>query len=174
MKMFGLALGAALLVAGSVNAAQMTVTMNAVNADGVGAMVGTLKLRDTKHGLFIQPLVGGLTPGAHGFHVHENNNCGNTAPDGAKGAGLAAGGHYDPKGTKMHHGPHDKAGHLGDLPVLVADGNGNATVPVLAPNLTVSQVKGRAIVIHAGGDNYSDQPAALGGGGARVACGTTK
>jgi len=30
----------------------------------------------------------------------------------------------------------------------------------------VADVKGRSIMIHAGGDNYSDQPAPLGGGGA--------
>jgi len=29
-------------------------------------------------------------------------------------------------------------------------------------------------MIHAGGDNYADQPAPLGGGGARVACGVIK
>jgi superoxide dismutase, Cu-Zn family len=28
-----------------------------------------------------------------------------------------------------------------------------------------------SIMIHSGGDNYSDQPAPLGGGGARIACG---
>ncbi|MBM3570897.1 MAG: superoxide dismutase family protein [Alphaproteobacteria bacterium] len=174
MKSFGMILGAALLVAGSAHAAQITVKMNAINADGVGAEIGTLKIRDTKNGLFIQPLVSGVTPGPHGFHVHEFGNCGNTARDGAKGAGLGAGGHYDPKGTKKHLGPHDRDGHLGDLPVLVADGNGNATLPVLAPHLTVAAIKGKSIVIHAGGDNYSDQPAALGGGGARVACGLIK
>ena len=34
-----------------------------------------------------------------------------------------------------------------------------------------AQLKGKALIIHAGGDNYSDRPAPLGGGGARVACG---
>ena len=174
MRLLGIALAAATLIAGSAGAAEITVMMNAVTADGVGASVGMVKLRDTKQGLFVQPLVGGVTPGAHGFHVHENGNCGNTAADGAKGAGLGAGGHYDPKGTKKHTGPHAADGHAGDLPVLVADGNGNATLPVLAPNLKTSMLKGKAIVIHAGGDNYSDQPAALGGGGARVACGLIK
>ncbi|MFZ2076615.1 MAG: superoxide dismutase family protein, partial [Xanthobacteraceae bacterium] len=43
-----------------------------------------------------------------------------------------------------------------------------------APHLTVAAVKGHAIMIHAGGDNYSDQPAPLGGGGARIACGVTR
>jgi Cu-Zn family superoxide dismutase len=47
-----------------------------------------------------------------------------------------------------------------------------ATSPVLAPRLKkLEDVKGRALMIHAGGDNYSDTPAKLGGGGARMACG---
>jgi Cu-Zn family superoxide dismutase len=40
-----------------------------------------------------------------------------------------------------------------------------------APRLSTDDLKGRAIVIHSGGDNYSDTPRPLGGGGARVACG---
>ena len=43
-----------------------------------------------------------------------------------------------------------------------------------ANRLKVADVKGRALMIHAGGDNYSDQPKPLGGGGARVACGVIK
>ena len=43
-----------------------------------------------------------------------------------------------------------------------------------APNLAVKDLKGRSVIIHAGGDNYSDQPAPLGGGGARIACGVIK
>ena len=31
-----------------------------------------------------------------------------------------------------------------------------------------------ALMLHAGGDNYSDQPAPLGGGGARMACGVAQ
>jgi Cu-Zn family superoxide dismutase len=34
-------------------------------------------------------------------------------------------------------------------------------------------VKDRALMIHAGADNYSDTPETLGGGGARIACGVT-
>jgi hypothetical protein len=41
-------------------------------------------------------------------------------------------------------------------------------------DLTLADVKGRSIVIHAGDDNYFDQPAPLGGGGARIACGVAK
>jgi hypothetical protein len=45
---------------------------------------------------------------------------------------------------------------------------------VTVPHLTLADVKGRSIMIHVGGDNYSDQPAPLGGGGARIACGVVK
>jgi superoxide dismutase, Cu-Zn family len=60
------------------------------------------------------------------------------------------------------------------MPVLTVDASGNATKGMIAPHLKVADVKGRSIMIHAGGDNYSDQPAPLGGGGARIACGVTK
>jgi Cu-Zn family superoxide dismutase len=42
----------------------------------------------------------------------------------------------------------------------------------LAPRIKdIQALKGHALMIHAGGDNYSDQPKPLGGGGARIACG---
>src|SRR6266851_4368960 len=83
----------------------------------------------------------------------------------------AAGGHYDPAHAKKHLGPLSAAGHRGDLPMLVVDSRGDATQAVTAAHLTVEQIRGRSIMIHAGGDNYSDTPAPLGGGGARIACG---
>ena len=58
--------------------------------------------------------------------------------------------------------------------MLTVDVGGKATKAVVAPRLKVSDVKGHSIMIHAGGDNYSDQPAPLGGGGARIACGVAK
>jgi Cu-Zn family superoxide dismutase len=65
-------------------------------------------------------------------------------------------------------------GHRGDLPVLTVDSRGDATQPVTAPHLTVAEIRGRSIMIHEGGDNYSDTPAPLGGGGARIACGVIR
>lgn len=61
-------------------------------------------------------------------------------------------------------------GHAGDLPLLIVDADGAAAGPLVAPRLTVADLRGRALVVHAGGDNYADRPAALGGGGGRVAC----
>jgi Cu-Zn family superoxide dismutase len=45
---------------------------------------------------------------------------------------------------------------------------------VVAPHLKVDDLQGHSIMIHMGGDNYSDQPAPLGGGGARIACAAFK
>jgi Cu-Zn family superoxide dismutase len=67
--------------------------------------------------------------------------------------------------------PWDDGGHLGNLPALVVDNDGNATMPVLAPRLKLADLQGRSLMIHAGGDNHADHPAPLGGGGPRTACG---
>ena len=75
--------------------------------------------------------------------------------------------------TGKHLGPRAE-GHKGDLPALRVDAGGNAMNAVIAPRLKLADVKGRSIMIHAGGDNYSDQPSPLGGGGARIACGVVK
>ena len=153
-------------------AAEVSTKVYLLTDKGSGDYVGKVYFADTDKGLAIKPRLKGLPPGPHGFHVHANRSC---AP--AKGAdgkmvpGLAAGGHYDPDKTGKHEGPAGK-GHLGDLPVLVVKADGTAGGTLMAPRLKVADLKKRSLMIHAGGDNYSDQPAPLGGGGARIACGT--
>lgn len=163
-----------LAIAAGAQAAPAKATVNRIDATGVGAAIGTVTLKDTKEGLLIEPNLTGLPPGAHGFHVHEKGDCGPAEQNGQKVAGMAAGGHHDPGHTGKHLGPDSTEGHKGDLPVLVVDKDGKATLPVLAPHLKVKDARGRALMIHAGGDNYSDQPSPLGGGGARIACGVIK
>ncbi|MBS0551945.1 MAG: superoxide dismutase family protein, partial [Proteobacteria bacterium] len=51
------------------------------------------------------------------------------------------------------------------------DAAGNALQPVLAPRLKLSDLAGRSLMVHAGGDNHSDHPEPLGGGGPRIVCG---
>jgi Cu-Zn family superoxide dismutase len=151
------------------------VTINVIDASGVGAAVGTITYRDTRLGLQLEPNLTNLPPGPHGFHVHENPSCSPAAgADGRPVAGMAAGGHYDPAGTKKHRGPNDATGHLGDLPVLVVGADGAATAPILARRLRANDLRGRSLIIHAGGDNFDDTPALLGGGGARIACGVIR
>ena len=59
-------------------------------------------------------------------------------------------------------------------PPLFVDANGNVTQPVLAPHLKISDLKGRSLMVHVGGDNHADHPAPLGGGGARIVCGVSQ
>jgi len=162
---------AAVLTCG-VASAEITVDMHKVDANGVGDSVGTVVISETAYGLVFTPSLTGLANGGglHGFHVHANPSCAPAEKDGKMVPALAAGGHYDPQETKKHGYPWGD-GHLGDLPALYVDADGNAASPVLAPRLKLDDVKDRALMIHAGGDNHADHPAPLGGGGARIVCG---
>lgn len=144
--------------------------LNAVDAKKIGASVGSVHIVETRYGLAFYPNLTGLTPGMHGFHVHESPLCTPSDRDGVSVAALAAGGHLDPQKTKRHGEPWGN-GHLGDLPPLYVSADGRANSPVFAPRLKLTDVLNRSLMVHAGGDNFSDQPAPLGGGGARVACG---
>ena len=148
----------------------LEVTMNRINSKGTGETIGSVTAQDTDQGLVIYPALSGLTPGEHGFHLHSLGSCeaGSTA-EGTTVAGLAAGGHWDPDETGQHLGPFGN-GHRGDLSRLVVDENGNTNTSVIAPRLGTADLRGKALVVHAGGDTYKDEPP-LGGGGARIACG---
>lgn len=150
--------------------ADVTVTMNVVDEKGVGAAAGQVTIAESKYGVVLTPALQGLPPGLHGFHLHQNASCDPKEKDGKMVPAGAAGGHFDPAGTNVHGTPWGE-GHLGDLPPLYVDASGNATQPVLAPRLKMADLKGHALMVHAGGDNHADHPAALGGGGARIACG---
>lgn len=158
---------------GSATAAEISVPLNTVNEQGTVKSIGNVTISESPHGLVFSPSLEGLPAGVHGFHVHENPSCGPKDKDGKPVAALAAGGHYDPAASK-HHGAPWGDGHLGDLPGLVVNYSGKADYAVLAPRLKLQDVKSRALIIHAAGDNYSDLPAPLGGGGARIACGIIK
>lgn len=160
------------LSAGAV-CADTVVPVNAVSETGIGAAVGQISVRESKYGLVFTPALQDLAPGLHGFHVHANPSCAPAEKDGRMQPAMAAGGHYDPAGTNVHGTPWGE-GHLGDLPPLYVNADGTATQPVLAPRLKAADLKGRALMVHAGGDNHADHPAPLGGGGARVACGVIK
>ena len=166
-------LGAALIAAAALPAyaGDIMIDMYAISDAGVGKPIGKIRAVDSTRGLLFVPNLHlpGATAGEHGFHMHEFPSCGAKGPDGKTGAGLAAGGHYDPEKTGHHLGPKGK-GHLGDLPSLTFDDKGSAYAAEAAPRLKVDDLRGHALVIHAGGDNYDDNPP-LGGGGARIACG---
>lgn len=169
--MCALVLGGAVATAAQ---ADVKVQMFQVTQKGVLDEIGQIAVSESDHGLVFTPQLKGLNPGVHGFHVHQNPSCEPKETDGKVTAAGAAGGHLDPDGSKKHGSPWGD-GHLGDLPALYVDSEGKATVPVLAPRLTkLDQLKDRALMIHEGGDNYSDHPMPLGGGGGRMACGVVQ
>ena len=172
IRTLAFALSSALLA--STASADYKVRMNAIDQKGVGASVGTVMVAaDPKGGVILTPALKDLPPGDHGFHMHEKNNCSAMQKDGKLEPGEGAGPHFDPKKTHKHSGPAGD-GHKGDLPLLKVGADGTATTPMNVAGLKVSDFRNRSLVIHAEGDNYSDQPKPNGGGGARIACGTVQ
>ncbi|MBY7734001.1 superoxide dismutase family protein [Francisella philomiragia] len=132
----------------------------------VGTVTISPYIHDGKQeGMLITPYLYNLPASSvHGMHIHINPSC----DDG----GMAAGGHWDPDNTGKHLGPYNGNGHKGDLPELVVNADGTATEPVVAPRLdSLEELEGHSLMIHEGGDNYSDTPKPLGGGGTRMWCG---
>jgi Cu-Zn family superoxide dismutase len=108
----------------------------------------------------------GLAPGSkHAFHVHEFGDC--SAADAS-----SAGTHYDPAQTKHHGLPNDKMSHAGDMGNLEADAGGKAHYELTLEGASIdgaqSPVLGRAIIVHANPDDFS-QP--VGNAGGRIGCG---
>jgi Cu-Zn family superoxide dismutase len=162
----------ALAAAAPALAETVTARMALATPTGPGASVGMVRFTDGPNGVVIGLRLHGLPPGLHGFHVHMNPSCDPaTAADGKVTPAGAAGGHLDPDKTGMHMGPMGM-GHLGDLPRVDVSTDGTAVQTLVAPRIkSVADLRGHSVMLHAGGDNYSDQPAPLGGGGARMACG---
>jgi Cu-Zn family superoxide dismutase len=126
---------------------------------------GTVNFYATGEKLRVEARIAGLTPGEHGFHVHEAGDC--SAPDAS-----SAKGHFNP--AAKQHGHYSGAEHhAGDMPNLVADASGNATVSgevsMLSLGSDANSIVNRSVVIHADPDDYKSQPA--GNSGKRVACG---
>jgi Cu-Zn family superoxide dismutase len=119
---------------------------------------GTLTLQQSGDAVMITGEITGLSPGEHGFHIHEFGDI--TDP-----AGKSAGGHYNP-GGHPHGGPDSAERHAGDLGNVTANGQGTAVVNVKAPQLQLSQIIGRSFVVHGGVDDLKSQPA--GDAGPRV------
>uniref|UniRef100_A0A1D1Z7R7 Superoxide dismutase [Cu-Zn] n=1 Tax=Anthurium amnicola TaxID=1678845 RepID=A0A1D1Z7R7_9ARAE len=111
----------------------------------------------------------GLTPGEHGFHVHEfgdnTNGC------------TSAGPHFNPHGKK-HGAPTDENRHAGDLGNVTADNDGKVDAKITDNHVKLSgpnSIIGRTIVIHADVDDLGkgnhELSLTTGNAGSRLACG---
>lgn len=113
--------------------------------------------------------VTGLTPGRHGFHLHEFGDTTNGC--------ISTGAHFNP--NNMTHGaPEDEVRHAGDLGNIVANADGVAEativdnqIPLDGPNTVV----GRAFVVHELEDDLGkgghELSLTTGNAGGRLACG---
>jgi Cu-Zn family superoxide dismutase len=171
MRTVFLSAAAAIVLSHNAHAQQLSATMHVIDQQGIGAPIGEIAITSTSEGATFTGTLTGLQSGEHGFHVHANGDCGPGPNDaGEIVAGGAAGKHWDPVATGMHRGPMGD-GHLGDLPAF-AGPDGTAHIAATAPRITdLDQLRGKALMIHAMGDNYADEPKSDGGGGTRVACG---
>lgn len=121
---------------------------------------GVLRLIQEEENLHIRGKVIGLSPGLHGFHIHEYGDM--RSPD-----GTSAGGHFNPYGKK--HGPPGADTHVGDLGNIRAGEDGVAEVSMVVQNIPLHFILGRAFVVHGGEDDLQSQPS--GDAGPRVAVG---
>ena len=101
-----------------------------------GAPVGTAIFTQKANGVQLDLKVSGLTPGVHGFHVHNVGRC--QAPDFA-----SAGPHFNPEG-KQHGWDNPMGHHLGDLQNLEVGPDGKAHVRVMVPGVTLEKGQARS------------------------------
>lgn len=169
--MFNKLLLTTLLLSAAASAESISVDMTDLY---LGEKVGTISIEQNQYGVVFTPNITEISTGLHGFHIHENPSCDSFVSNSDMILGGAAGGHYDPMKTGKHGFPWSDNNHLGDLPPLYANADGQAVQPVLAPRIKLSDLSGRSLMIHTNGDNHSDHPEKLGGGGARLICGVIK
>ena len=161
--------GAAILLAtgcGGGAPGEIGSTARATLAAPDGDAMGQVTLTQTATGVLISAELTGLSPGAHGFHIHGVGAC---APDfTAAGSHFAPGG--EPHGYLAEGGP-----HAGDLPNIYGSDDGTARADYFTGAVTLDSdadhslfdEDGSAFIVHADPDDYRDVASA----GARIACG---
>lgn len=129
-------------------------------------LVGIVRFDDTQEGLRVEVNIFGATPGLHGIHIHEKGSCSEQ--------GNAAGGHFNPEKTKHGFLPTEgfSQAHAGDFGNIEINPNGEGTLFLIVPGLTVSggkyNVEGKTVILHEKSDDFG-QP--TGNAGSRTGCG---
>ena len=125
---------------------------------------GVVSFAKEKDGIRVVASIDGLSPGLHGFHLHEYGDC--SSPD-----ANSAGGHFNPM-NMPHGGPTSEKRHAGDFGNILADSSGHGKLTLVVPELSfegANSIIGRGVVVHAQADDFTTQP--TGASGPRVACG---
>src|SRR3712207_850460 len=125
---------------------------------------GTVTFTKSGDGVKIVADVTGLTPGKHGFHIHEFGDCSDPKAE-------SAGSHFNP--TKDPHAGHDaEKRHIGDMGNLEADASGKAHLELTDKLMKFdgdTSIIGHAVIVHEKADDLKTQP--TGDAGGRLACG---
>lgn len=150
-------------------AARRAASAMAVVRDAEGRELGTVTLLEIGD-IAVSGRLEGLTPGEHAVHLHSTGRCDPPAFE-------SAGSHWNPSG-RQHGSANPQGPHAGDLPNITvgADGigmvEGTAADGSLFGEDPLLDADGAALIVHAGRDDYSSQPA--GDPGAPVACGVVE
>lgn len=150
--------------AGNASAQETTKAIAVLHPSSDSKVTGTITFTKVTDGVQVVADVAGLTPGKHGFHIHEFGDC--SAADAA-----TAGGHFNPT-HKQHGGPAMTERHMGDLGNLEADASGKAHLEMKDQTLKLSgenSILGHAVIVHTKDDDLKSQP--VGNAGGRLACG---
>ena len=158
-----------------------SVSVQLKDPSGVG--IGTATIAKSGGHLELTVDAHGLKPGFHGLHIHSVGKCeaNSVAPaGGAPGNFLSAGGH-------LQVGDAHAMPASGDLTSLQVRQDGTAHLVTTTDAVTLDQVKGKALMIHDGADNFANIPSrytqangtpgpdaetqATGDAGGRIACG---
>ena len=156
----------------------------AIMHDTDGNVIGTVAFYQKDKSVLVEGLIqSGLTPGFHGFHIHENGMCDPYDPEGPF---ASAGGHYNPEDTSHPD-------HAGDMLPLYALEDGSAYLLAALDRFDAKQLahENRSVIVHANPDNFANIPERYhsenskqggpdeetlkaGDAGGRIACGVIK
>jgi len=151
------------LTLGNAFAQEPTKAIAVLHSASGSQVTGTVTFTKTGDTVSVVADITGLTPGKHGFHIHEFGDC--SATDAS-----SAGGHFNPM-HKPHGAPDAAERHAGDMGNLEADSTGKAHLELKDSMLKLSgenSILGRGVIVHEKVDDWS-QP--TGNAGGRLACG---
>lgn len=148
----------------SASAQDTTKLVAKLNPSSGSQVSGTVTFTAAADGAQVVVDIAGLTPGKHGFHIHDKGDC--SDPKAA-----SAGAHFNP--THGHHGgPDTTERHAGDFGNVTADAAGKVHVELKGKTLKMNgadSIVGKSVIVHAGEDDLKTDPS--GNSGDRVACG---
>lgn len=131
---------------------------------GDSGVSGTILFDREGDALRVTGTVKGLSPGKHGFHIHEFGDLRDMQK------GLSTGGHFNPTGSAHGHREGDER-HAGDFGNIEANAEGVAKIDFTDKVASINgehSIIGHGVVVHADEDKFT-QP--TGDAGGRVAIG---